>query len=868
MAYTEYVVSKNLDAMHETTLVTGQQLVDLQEQKQMSRIMKWLDPSAPSTNYNKALQLGTEGTGIWFTHGDAFRQWKERPKAFLWLHGIPGCGKTVLSSTIIEYIMQETDGQVLLYFYFVFNDNSKQTLESVLRSLISQFLHKQPYARQWVQNFWPFQDGGGKQPTISQLQSVLKVMLGKVRAIIVLDALDEAKPRSELLCWLKTLIESDLSYRLLITSRKEEDIDVTMGRCTRDGERISIQSSDVDKDIHTYVKDRIINWDKLRRWRDRQDIQSHIETKLMGKTAGMRVQSHHCWIEIRFRWAACQIEALAKCYDQKKLLKALNDLPRTLNETYARILQEISEDNRKDATTILRLLTWSERPLRLEEMVDALAIQPDEEPNFDIDNRMPEPRDILRIASSLISLVQIPANDDQNEEARYWMNYAKDAENKGNSSWKMVWEFFQQEQEAVTLSFGLYDPDDPNNEDAAARKTPLGTPLYYASLEGTSKGVAFMLGKGVDVNARGGSSGSALNAASVGGHLEIVQTLLRSSAEVGIPSTSGNILNEVAAAGHDKVVELLLDCGADVHARGFCYSALEAASRHGQVKVVEILLDNDADVNAQDEIGCPLHAAIGEGHFEIALMLLSKGANPNGYGPLRLSVLQAASKHGSKSVVQALLDKGADVNAKRYLGSPLQLASRDGHHEIVQLPLDNGADMDAIGQVGGRVNQKNRYGRAPKEAITGSHEETVKLLLDNGAQVLPTLFKVTRIDPNETDVLRLLLPHLTAELMVVKDSQNSKTILHWTANMGQQSVIQRCLDLNTNVHATDKDGRTALHYAVEHAGLDIVKTLVEAGSNKTAIDSRGRTPLDYARERLSTQNCERFAAIVAYLEYS
>lgn len=58
--------------------------------------------------------------------------------------------------------------------------------------------------------------------------------------------------------------------------------------------------------------------------------------------------------------------------------------------------------------TILSLLTWSDRPLRIEELVDAIAVQPDARPSFDPNNRMPEPRDILRICSSLVVCIQRP----------------------------------------------------------------------------------------------------------------------------------------------------------------------------------------------------------------------------------------------------------------------------------------------------------------------------------------------------------------------------------------------------------------------------------------------------------------------------
>src|SRR5271163_1940880 len=109
---------------------------DLRFEQGREKIECWLSPSDPSTNYNKALQQRQEGSGLWFLQIDAFAKWKKRQNSFLWLYGIPGCGKTILSSTIIEDLGKTLWCQPLLYFYFNFSDTDKQTLESMVRSLI------------------------------------------------------------------------------------------------------------------------------------------------------------------------------------------------------------------------------------------------------------------------------------------------------------------------------------------------------------------------------------------------------------------------------------------------------------------------------------------------------------------------------------------------------------------------------------------------------------------------------------------------------------------------------------------------------------------------------------------------------------
>ena len=110
--------------------------------QRQEKIDRWLLPPDPSINYNKALGQRYEGSGLWFLASGAFTKWKTQRSSFLWLHGIPGCGKTILSSAIIKNLDSILSSQPLLYFYFDFNDTSKQILDSMVRSLISQLYYK------------------------------------------------------------------------------------------------------------------------------------------------------------------------------------------------------------------------------------------------------------------------------------------------------------------------------------------------------------------------------------------------------------------------------------------------------------------------------------------------------------------------------------------------------------------------------------------------------------------------------------------------------------------------------------------------------------------------------------------------------
>lgn len=162
-------------------------------------IRKWLSPPDPSTNLNKALGQRHQGSGQWFLKGEEYSSWNTEPRSFLWLHGIPGCGKTILSATVIEDLGKGKAGpQTSLYFYFDFNETQKQSLENAVRSLIYQLYRKSDPAKPHVDDLYSSCDGGERQPTIDSLCTTFRRMVKEAGEVwIVLDALDECPRRRE-----------------------------------------------------------------------------------------------------------------------------------------------------------------------------------------------------------------------------------------------------------------------------------------------------------------------------------------------------------------------------------------------------------------------------------------------------------------------------------------------------------------------------------------------------------------------------------------------------------------------------------------------------------------------------------------------
>jgi hypothetical protein len=111
----------------------------------------------------------------------------------------------------------------------------------------------------------------------------------------------------------------------------------------------------------------------------------------------------------RFRWTVCQIDRLRRCFPAS-IRSILDDLPKSLDETYSRTLLGIDEEKREYAQRLFRCLTVSIRPLRVEELAEIFAFRFNEAaaPTFNPDWRPMNASDaVLSACSSLISIVDV-----------------------------------------------------------------------------------------------------------------------------------------------------------------------------------------------------------------------------------------------------------------------------------------------------------------------------------------------------------------------------------------------------------------------------------------------------------------------------
>ena len=461
----------------------------------------------------------------------------------------------------------------------------------------------------------------------------------------------------------------------------------------------------------------------------------------------------------RFRWVYCQLESFRQCVKPSALRKTLFSLPKTLDETYERILRYLeSNDHLEDTIQALRWLCFALRPLDLLEMVEILAIQTGEGAGFFPDDRMPDPADIMAVCSSLISCtveestspntaeaVEISRNGSISDQIsmgwRSQTNFAK----RVRLAHFSVMEYLLSERCTLhsefqtplchdmiadgCLRYLLHVCDQAPLTNRWVQQYPLARYSarcwwQHAQRAGpTSKSTVRLLAFQLLNNQN--STLTWVQLCNIDDHFDTDLALQLSdlaqplyyAASVGLPDVVSDILQRT----------IDIDVG---HVSRGSVSPLWGAANRGHEQVVRMLLQAGADANAEDkDAGTALQIACMFGHENVVRVLLDAGAglygqNQEGYirNALGASVSMQSNMIAADvraRIVQMLLDAGIDRSAR-------SAAVFDSLRfpDILNTLLTTDVDIDCRGS----------YTSTPLQcAVFYGLEHTVRLLLDHGA---------------------------------------------------------------------------------------------------------------------------------------
>ncbi|KAL2171802.1 hypothetical protein VTG60DRAFT_1499 [Thermothelomyces hinnuleus] len=321
----------------------------------------------PSLDLEVLLDRMMRDSCRWILRRDTFRKWRDGLHdgcALLWLRGLPGVGKSVLSSSIITSLQQDLSKEAACcYYFFNSQDEEKRSIKRMLANVAFQIAL---VSRSFRQRLLDLHNTVGfsidKPQAVNVWESIFQRLLlqsqGEEKPILlVIDGLDEAD-HPELLIRFFSKLESGHNIRILITSRPIKEATAVCHlriKATLD----DITLDDTRDDIRAYASE--VLGAILPDARLRDGICAQILEKSQGS----------------FLWVALAIEQLRYHWlTPDALRQALDELPEGMEAFYDRMIRTIANQPTRPLAMASRILTWAmcaSRSLELAELETAIS---------------------------------------------------------------------------------------------------------------------------------------------------------------------------------------------------------------------------------------------------------------------------------------------------------------------------------------------------------------------------------------------------------------------------------------------------------------------------------------------------------------
>jgi ankyrin repeat protein len=552
-------------------------------------------------------------------------------------------------------------------------------------------------------------------------------------------------------------------------------------------------------------------------------------------------------LSYRFQWVIYQLEAQQHCSTDVR--RTLEELPKSLEETYERILKGIDQANRDDAYRLLQCLAVAVRPLQIEELAAALAFDFNEGglPRLNADWRWEDQGEAaLSACSHLVSAISSNgtriAQFSHSSVKEFLMSDRLASSNENISRFHILIE--PSHATLAQACLGALLRLDECTDTKSVKQIPLAQYagqhwVRHARFGDVESQIVDALDCFLDADNPHFTAWV---------RIQFLQDLLGGprypwKRMESTPHPAAPLYFAVERGFRGPVERLVVKYPQQINASGGeCGTPLHASALRGRIEIAQLLVVQGADINSRSRYErTPLHIASEEGHLEFAEWLLDSAANVNLHEFNQNTPLHLAATRGRLDLVEMLLKRGAEVQARGIRGyTPLFSAAEGGNPDVVRLLLDHGADAQI------RDDHENS---ALHIAAVHGHLEVSRMLLalnldvnarnDGGNTPLYRALQISR----KPEVLRLLLDHGAD---VHGHYIGGSSALHLAAGSGNPEIVQMILDRNTEVDIRDGQGATPLLTASSNGNPDVVQLLIDHGADPYARDKDGKTALDKA----------------------
>ena len=807
-----------------------------------------------------------EGTCDWILSRPWFYDWSSenisQPKV-LWVNGPAGFGKSVLCARVIQHLSSLPRETPVAYFFLSSKSESRNDPYTAVRAWEAQLI-THPKAFMLIQEGWAAQNA--QRATRGSIMEILQAITKEIPGCtLILDGLDEcnhladdhrAKHRDTPAGFLEALLEltQDTATRLLVVSRDEPEIRACFipveGTYHGSFFEHKITPNDVSSDIALYAEDIVDNALASRK--------SRAVKKAISQKLADRCEGQFLWI-----WLHRVPLESDNWRSQQYLEREIDSTPRGLEVIYERYwmkIEKLPERARNRAISLLRWAVFALRPLKIDEITEALAICDDcnEIDLDDIPDRIDKEYIDHGILSYCGSLLEVRSPQSGCDAAVMTLQLAH------FSVKQYLLHNLPTTNRALQLNSGLKSFEEKVENVYLAQNCLryLNCSLIWRrefDLE-NNQTLGSLINYATDSWQRHASLGHSDDEVVV----DLVNQLFDTRGpvwaswiewvvsnddrnEIKPPSPVGRLpspLYHAAFLRLPKTVDFLIQDHQhnpdEKGAKG--QTALGVACENNHHETAKTLIDHGADLNMADENGSvPVHFACRNGHMELTRLLLQKNAdislkNSHGWTPLHI-----ASNRGYREICELLLQRDSEIDpANIHDWTPLHEAAYCGHDTVCEFLLENGAKAWLV----------DHKGRTPLHlASEEGHFNVVSLLLQTNPDLsIKSSHGWTPLNAASKEgffeICRLLLQ---SGSKVNSTNVDDWTPLHEASYHGHDRICSLLLENNAEVDPADNEGRTPLHLASEEGHIEVVRLFLESNASVDVVTSLDKkAPIHFA----------------------